>query len=189
MSRPTKDINPKQAENFKRFLADTGISQKELSKTIFISEQQISKIKNGKASLTIDVAEAISRAYPEYRVGWLLGYDEFKTDEEFYSTTPSESEAYNLSVLGRCFDIVGYELLLDKEGTPSTEDDFFDYIDRMIPNPDGFFIRRVSKEYLPIPEDDEKIVGHLTFEELESLEDRVFDFIRWEIQRITGEWK
>ena len=188
MSRPTKEINPKQAKNFKKFLEDTGIPQKELAKKIFISEQQISKIKNGKASLTMDVAEAINKVFPSYRVGWFLGYDEFETDEDFDNNTPSKTDAYILSILGRCFDIVGYELLLDNDGEPSSEDDFFDYIDRNIPHPDGFFIRRVSKEYLPVPEEEEIIVGHLTFDELNTLKDRVFDIIRWEIQRITGEW-
>lgn len=83
--RPMREINLKRQERFKTFLEDqkeNGITQKKLAEMLFISQQTISKIANKSGNLTEETAERISKLFPQYRLQWLLGFDDFKTDDE-----------------------------------------------------------------------------------------------------------
>lgn len=58
------------------------ITQTKLSEQIYLSQQVISGIVNGRAALTRATAERIVSIYPTYRIEWLLGLDDFMTETE-----------------------------------------------------------------------------------------------------------
>lgn len=82
MARPKVKINPAWSQVIRRICLDQGISQVALSRSIHLSQQTVSKIAQGKASLTAETAEAIIKVYPEYRFQWLMGLDEYPTEAE-----------------------------------------------------------------------------------------------------------
>lgn len=79
MSRNKTELNPKSAERVKTIIDREKISQIEFSKRIHQSQQNISRIVTMKSALTKDNAQAIVTAFPEYRIEWLLGIDDYMT--------------------------------------------------------------------------------------------------------------
>lgn len=53
-----------------------GITQGDFARVIGISQPFVSKLRTGKAALSVSLAKDIERAFPEYRAAWLLGLDE-----------------------------------------------------------------------------------------------------------------
>ncbi|MBR4489574.1 helix-turn-helix transcriptional regulator [bacterium] len=83
MSRKKTEINPIRAERVKKIIDREGISQIDFSKRIFQTQQNVSRIINLKTALTEETAHDIISAFPEYRIEWLLGYDDAMTDIEW----------------------------------------------------------------------------------------------------------
>lgn len=83
MSRKKTEINPKRAKNVKELIKLEGITQKELADRIGHTPQNVSNIVKMKIALTEETARDIIRAFPKYRLEWLMGYDEHKTNEEW----------------------------------------------------------------------------------------------------------
>ena len=81
MPRPKLEINPICGKRLKQVCQEQGITQKQLSKKIHLSEQGISAIVQGNARLTGDMANRVIEVFPQYRVEWLLGYDDMPTEE------------------------------------------------------------------------------------------------------------
>lgn len=79
MARPKKEINPIRAQRLNEIMTDEGINQRELSKRLNLSQQSISRILNGAATLTETTANRIIFEFPKYRFEWIMGYDDFKT--------------------------------------------------------------------------------------------------------------
>ena len=79
MPRPKVKINPICGKRLKEICDEQNISQSMLSEMIHISQQTISKMINGKSSLTDQTARIIVDCFTEYRMEWLLGYDDYKT--------------------------------------------------------------------------------------------------------------
>ena len=77
MARKPVKINPIRGKRLKLLIEEQGITQSELKDRIFISQQTISKIINGKANLTETTARIIADAFPgsEYTFEKLMGYD------------------------------------------------------------------------------------------------------------------
>ena len=93
MGRPKVKINPKWGNNLKTLCAENGISQLTLAEKVSVSQQTISRIIQGRNSLTRDMAERIIDAFPEYRIQWLLGEDDCKTHSERKNQQTKELEA------------------------------------------------------------------------------------------------
>ena len=85
MSRTKTEINPKRAENIKKLIEGEKITQTELADRIHMTQQNISRIVQMKQPLTEETARLIIEAFPEYRIEWLLGYDDFMTKEDLYN--------------------------------------------------------------------------------------------------------
>lgn len=83
MSRKKTEINPIRAERVKKLIEREGISQIDFATRIFQTQQNVSRIINLKTALTEETAQDIVSAFPEYRIEWLLGYDESMTDYEW----------------------------------------------------------------------------------------------------------
>ena len=83
MSRKNTDINPIRAERVKKLIEREKISQVDFASRIFQTQQNVSRILNLKTALTEETARDIVTAFPEYRIEWLLGYDDSMTDYEW----------------------------------------------------------------------------------------------------------
>ena len=79
MSRKKTEINPIRAERVKKLIEREGISQIDFANRIFQTQQNVSRIINLKTALTEETAQDIVSAFPEYRIEWLLGYDDAMT--------------------------------------------------------------------------------------------------------------
>lgn len=82
MSRKKTEINPIRAERVKELIEREGISQIDFGRRIHQTQQNVSRIINLKTALTEETALDIVAAFPEYRIEWLLGYDDARTDYE-----------------------------------------------------------------------------------------------------------
>ena len=83
MSRKKTEINPIRAERVKQLIEREGISQIDFANRIFQTQQNVSRIINLKTALAEETARDIVTAFPEYRIEWLLGYDDSMTDYEW----------------------------------------------------------------------------------------------------------
>ena len=83
MSRKKTEINPIRAERVKQLIEREGISQIDFANRIFQTQQNVSRIINLKTALTEETTRDIVTAFPEYRIEWLLGYDDSMTDYEW----------------------------------------------------------------------------------------------------------
>lgn len=83
MSRQRAEIHPIRAERVKILMKRERITQTILAKRIFQSQQNVSRIMQLKQPLIEETARKIIEAFPEYRLQWLLGYDDYMTREEW----------------------------------------------------------------------------------------------------------
>lgn len=83
MSRKKTEINPIRAERVKTLIEREKISQTDFASKIFQTQQNVSRILNLKTALTEETARDIISAFPEYRIEWLLGYDNSMTHYEW----------------------------------------------------------------------------------------------------------
>ena len=75
-------INPLPGKRLKQLLNETRTTQKQLSAKIFLSQQTISQIVTGAASLTPSNAQRIVELFPDYSIEWLLGLSDYKNQRE-----------------------------------------------------------------------------------------------------------
>lgn len=93
MSRKKTEINPIRAERVKKLIEREKISQVDFASRIFQTQQNVSRILNLKTALTEETARLIIEAFPEYRIEWLLGYDDSMTNaEKFLNTIQKANE-------------------------------------------------------------------------------------------------
>lgn len=82
MPRIPVKINPKCGERLKVICDEQGIKQYRLGQLIQKSEKTVSSMVKGHSSVTRDTAEAVVAVFPQYRIEWLLGFDDIKTKQE-----------------------------------------------------------------------------------------------------------
>ena len=83
-----------RVSRIKELLKDKGLKQKDLADVLDIEPQNLSRcLTSGKVSEKTCLK--IIEAFPEYRLEWLLGYNDYKTEEEITEATPfDEYKAY-----------------------------------------------------------------------------------------------
>lgn len=79
-------IRQRQSERLKILKTEQNLTQRELGSTMCVTQQLVSKIIRGEASLKEEQADLLEKAYG-YRSDWLLGIDPYKTKEDFLATT------------------------------------------------------------------------------------------------------
>lgn len=82
MGRRKTEINPVRGERLKELLAENNITQKDLAEKIGYSKEHISFVVVGKRNMPEEMAKIISRHFPYVRFEWLMGYDNFKTEDD-----------------------------------------------------------------------------------------------------------
>lgn len=78
-----REIKAICGERLKTLIENEKTTQIQLSNEIFLSQQTISAIVQGKANLTEERALDIIGIYPKYRREWLMGVDDYMTHEDF----------------------------------------------------------------------------------------------------------
>ena len=82
MARPKVKINANRGLRLKQICDEKGITQTQLSKLVNISQQAISNMINGNATVTETTAIEVIKVFPEYRYEWLMDFDNVNTKEE-----------------------------------------------------------------------------------------------------------
>lgn len=72
---------PAPAKRLRQLLADHKLTQRELAEKIFVDPRYISMIACGRRGLSKDMAVRIADCFPGTRVQWLLGLDDFITED------------------------------------------------------------------------------------------------------------
>lgn len=102
MSKKKTEINPIRAERVKILLdreksKDKNFTQAKFARKIYQTQQNVSRIINLKTALTEETARDIVKAFPEYRIEWLLGYDDsMTTAEQFSNAIQTANEEWSL---------------------------------------------------------------------------------------------
>lgn len=128
MAKTKLEIKPKCIDNLKELCKDEKITQITLSERIGISQNTISKILNGKSPMSHYVATEIHRVFPRYRIDWLMGDSEHKTDAEKGLTEFAEwndewqKRLYAVRILAY---LAGYEIDLFPQNNGMSLDEVF----------------------------------------------------------------
>lgn len=78
----SSSLENKRASNIKRLLKQKGLKQKDLADILDIEPQNLSRcLVSGKVSEKM--CRKIVEHFPEYRIEWLLGDDDFPTHEDW----------------------------------------------------------------------------------------------------------
>lgn len=171
MPRKKVEINPIRGKRLKELLNDQKTDQKELSKQIFISAQTISKIVNGKATLTEQTARLVIDKYPFYNFEWLMGYSDFK-----YNHSEKKHNDDLLKVGMNAFEsMLNYQIapvIPMKQGVSNIKEYMTAYMETYN---SGYFIRRGNLQ------------GHLSVNEYNSLKQEITDFIDFKLSKYLKE--
>lgn len=77
-----KKINPVRRDRLIQLMDETGVGQNELYRRSGVAQQNIWKVVHSELNLSDSAAESIISAFPKYRIQWLLGYDDYKTEAD-----------------------------------------------------------------------------------------------------------
>lgn len=80
------EVSPIRGKRMKEIIDREGITQAQLAEVLGVGEVHLSNVANGKRRLTDKRAEKIIALYPGYRLSWLLGYDDYMTEEDALRT-------------------------------------------------------------------------------------------------------
>lgn len=97
MSKPATEISPKRALRVKEIIEREKAKNKHFTQAHFADEIAISpvtltRIINKKSPLTERVAKDIIEKFPEYRLEWLLGYDNVMTDSDWLTSIQDQRD-------------------------------------------------------------------------------------------------
>lgn len=176
MARPKVEINPIRGLRLKQICEEQKITQKQLSNIIHITQQSISSMVNGTATVTVETADLVTRAFPEYRKEWLLGLDDYKTEadlqraraEQFTQAIDEMEYEGSLLYTGLCAfaRLNGIEITPPQtKGTGSLEN----------------YFRAVKKGYT-ISKGEQAV--SLSVEEMNRFENEVCDFVELKLKHL-----
>ena len=77
-----KKIDFKRVDNIKTIISLEKLSQASFARVIGMSPENLNRIIKLRHPLTESTAELICICFPKYREEWLLGYDDYMTEEE-----------------------------------------------------------------------------------------------------------
>jgi len=152
-----KEINQKSCIRLRELISDLKMTQSQFGELLGLGARQISCMVNGTRRLTEENARRLARLFPEVRYEWLMGYDDYKTEDE-YRTSILNSKVEGMwrneyieieefvrtvvSALGYKFSSVlwEYEDAIE-ESTPEFEKDFLNL--RKLFNKDNEILQKI----------------------------------------------
>lgn len=162
MSRKKTEINPLRAERVKKIIELEKISQKDFADRTFQTQQNVSRIVKQHIGLTEEKAQDIVKAFPKYRIEWLLGYDDYMTFADYLTgvirDTNREAELLHTGFFSFA-QLSGFKIdVAPFPGTGSLEETF-----------------QNMKEYCTINRDGKSVT--LSMADLNSFENELSDYI------------
>lgn len=166
MARKKEEINPICGHNLKVLLSDNKMTQKELASKLNYTEQHLSLIITGNRRLTVEAARNIANLFPGTRYEWLMGYDEYRTDDDKISAKMDRGffrAKIRLCFMRYFFGISGYEVKFIRENKKTlSENDYY-----------GVF-------------QNDKEIARLTTREYQNLQDEITHFALYQIDRLLN---
>ena len=101
MGRKCAVVNQTSAERIAQLINISGLTQAQFGDLVGYDRVSINAMANGKRNLTRGGAESICKHYPQYRVEWLLGYDDYATHD--YKSIADDKFFAALSTIGQAF--------------------------------------------------------------------------------------
>lgn len=81
VERNADELKEIRKKNLKKLLSDKNMTQKEFAEKLGYSPEHINALINGRLPAGDRFAKKVASVFPETRVGWLLGYENFETNE------------------------------------------------------------------------------------------------------------
>ena len=177
MGRSKVEINPIRGKRLQTIIKESGESNISFAKRFGYSAEHISQIIIGKRRLTDAFVERIIAEYPKYRIEWLLGIDDYKTESERL-------------LLPLAMEAVEHDTLFLSLSALSQLNDFTILRPRIPPNDasveeihssivNGFTVTKGGKSI------------SLSFKEMDALEKLIADFVRLQLDFLfkqKGAW-
>lgn len=161
MGKKEEEIKPLYSQHVEQLLKEQHITGKQLAKMIHTSEQTVSKMRTG-LRLSRNNAELINAHFPQYSVAWLLGLTPHRTEEEHEKGVQALKEIFNEAVIKRRAELtITLASLYDFAGFPT------EY------NSEGMTVTDKSGREVT-----------LSLEELKELEDDIFAFLRYRLNKL-----
>ena len=174
MSRRKTEINTDKAERVKIIREAANLSQKEFGDLIGLTQQSINRIEKLKQPLEEPNAKRIIEVFPEYRLEWLLAYDNFmnvaakRHDTESHKWKRADCL---LGIINNEFMRNGYRLKMCVVGEsfdgyrPTDKDGYY-----VIENKSNKTVRILScNDYFRLEEEIELMVGYLIDKTLKTI--------------------
>lgn len=121
MPRPPKKINPIRIKRLKQVLEQQHLTQSELARRIPISQQVMSRMMNGEATITENTIRGIAREFPEYSFAYLMGFDDMPNEEYRQSFNNAMKfrdrlmdEGYNREIVATLLKMIDIESRYEK---------------------------------------------------------------------------
>lgn len=187
--RPKKQVNQLSSKRLGILLDELkkrdGISQIDFAERIHMAQQNVSRLRNGRVNLSAEHAKSIAAAFPEYRVEWLLGLDDFKTEEAYEAHLEKRSRAAFGQALSERWSLqASFRQLAELNGYTVTE---------------GFAaLSNDDKSGIPGGDSDETIKdswyvrrdyewARFSREEMTQLQKKVADYVGFELEHVFKE--
>ena len=171
MSKRKTEINPIRAKRVKYIYDDQGLTQAQFAERIGMSQQNVSKIVNMKIPLTDTIAQVIINEFPQYRLAWLWGVDNFPTEPDriraFFKTLQDEGHQMTNCIITLA-RLKRFDVQDPNNSKNQTIEDFFKSFETAIT-----FTR------------DGKTVT-LSLAELNDLENDILDYFEMRLSRLLG---
>lgn len=85
MQNNDTELSKKRGRRIKSLLKDHNMRQIDLASAIVWSPEHLSAVLNGRRTLTTEMAVSIAALFPPVRYQWLMGEDDFRTEEDRFS--------------------------------------------------------------------------------------------------------
>lgn len=85
MKENGENHNSIRAERVKEVYRREGLTQTKFAEVVKIPQQAVSEMIRGKRTVTEESARRIHDCFPQYRLQWLMGYDEYMTTEDVWA--------------------------------------------------------------------------------------------------------
>lgn len=193
MARKRAEINPIRGERLRSLLEKHSMEQQELAIKIGYTKEHISYIINGKRNLTEDAAERIVEMFPETRIEWLLGYDNYETEfmkaacEAIKPVLERGRRRRAVENFFNSFDLSFSVNVADSSALDETTDEFLDHataddiqeafaeMESVIKSPKAYVIKK-----------DGEIWGYCSEDEKRILFEEILDFAEFSLLKLCN---
>lgn len=206
MSKKKSNINPISCERIKTVVSESGMTQQAFAETVLhCSQQHLSRMFNQKAPVTSDTALQISRYFPDIRIEWIMGKDNYKSSEDYYSALADAAEEHELEMMN--YDNLAYHAFscyLSRCGytcyacesrlTPKDEDSILDYIEQCdlyhegliskAPNEPDIDIQYYGPNMMRFLDNSKNEIGRCSKEVYEKIVKDVADYAEYKIRKL-----